>query len=60
MVLYAAGVSQRKAVEVLSLLLGQRYAHKTISAMTREVLQAVAAFRQRPLPEAIALSLIHI
>jgi len=46
--LYAAGVSQRKAAEVMSLLLGHRYAHETISAMTGEVLQAVAAFRQRP------------
>jgi transposase-like protein len=47
--LYAAGVSQRKAAEVMSLLLGHRYSHETISAMTEEVLQAVEAFRRRPL-----------
>jgi putative transposase len=52
--LYAAGVSQRKAAEVMSLLLGHRYSHETISAMTEEVLQAVEAFRRRPLPEEMA------
>jgi putative transposase len=31
--LYAAGVSQRKAAEVMSLLLGHRYSHETISAL---------------------------
>jgi putative transposase len=51
---YAAGVSQRKAAEVMSLLLGHRYSHETISAMTEEVLQAVEAFRGRPLPEEMA------
>jgi putative transposase len=52
--LYATGVSQRKAAEVMSLLLGHRYSHETISAMTEEVLQAVEAFRRRPLPEEMA------
>jgi transposase-like protein len=52
--LYAAGVSQPKAAEVMSLLLGHRYSHETISAMTEEVLQAVEAFRRRPLPEEMA------
>jgi putative transposase len=52
--LYAAGVSQRKVAEVMSLLLGHRYSHETISAMTEEVLQAVEAFRRRPLPEEMA------
>jgi putative transposase len=52
--LYAAGVSQRKAAEVMSFLLGHRYSHETISAMTEEVLQAVEAFRRRPLPEEMA------
>jgi putative transposase len=52
--LYAAGVSQRKAAEVMCLLLGHRYSHETISAMTEEVLQAVEAFRRRPLPEEMA------
>jgi putative transposase len=52
--LYAAGVSQRKAAEVMSLLLGHRYSHETISALTEEVLQAVEAFRRRPLPEEMA------
>jgi putative transposase len=52
--LYAAGVSQRKAAEVMGLLLGHRYSHETISAMTEEVLQAVEAFRRRPLPEEMA------
>ena len=51
---YAAGVSQRKAAEVMSFLLGHRYFHETISAMTEEVLQAVEAFRRRPLPEEMA------
>jgi putative transposase len=51
---YAAGVSQRKAAEVMSLLLGHRCSHETISAMTEEVLQAVEAFRRRPLPEEMA------
>ena len=36
--LYAAGVSQRKAAEVMSLLLGHRYSHETLSALTDEVL----------------------
>ena len=31
--LYAAGVSQRKAAEILSLLLGHRYSHETLSAL---------------------------
>jgi putative transposase len=51
---YAAGVSQRKAAEVMSFLLGHRYSHETISAMTEEVLQGVEAFRRRPLPEEMA------
>jgi putative transposase len=38
----------------MSLLLGHRYSHETISAMTEEVLQAVEAFRRRPLPEEMA------
>lgn len=29
--LYAAGVTQRKAAEVMSLLLGHRYTHETLS-----------------------------
>ena len=56
--LYAAGVSQRKAAEVMRLLLGHRYSHETISAMTEEVLQAVEAFRRRPLPEEMAF--VHL
>jgi Transposase and inactivated derivatives len=35
-------------------LLGHRYSHETISAMTEEVLQAVEAFLRRPLPEEMA------
>jgi transposase-like protein len=35
-------------------LLGHRYSHETISAMTEEVLQAVEAFRRWPLPEEMA------
>jgi hypothetical protein len=38
----------------MGLLLGHRYSHETISAMTEEVLQAVEAFRRRPLPEEMA------
>ena len=56
--LYAAGVSQRKAAEVMRLLLGHRYSHETISAMTEGVLQAVEAFRRRPLPEEMAF--VHL
>ena len=58
--LYAAGVSQRKAAEILSLLLGHRYSHETLSARkvasltTDEVLEAAGAFRTRPLPEEMA------
>ncbi|WP_253665066.1 transposase, partial [Thermus scotoductus] len=48
--LYAAGVSQRKAAEVMSLLLGHRYTHETISAITDQVLEAAEAFQKRPLP----------
>lgn len=52
--LYAAGVSQRKAAEVFSLLLGHRYTHETISAITDQVLEAAEAFRMRALPEEMA------
>ncbi|VCU54923.1 hypothetical protein TTHNP4_00332 (plasmid) [Thermus thermophilus] len=52
--LYAAGVSQRKAAEVMSLLLGHRYTHETISAITDQVLEAAEAFQKRPLPEEMA------
>lgn len=52
--LYAARVSQRKAAEVMSLLLGHRYTHETLSAITDEVLKGAEAFRQRPLPEEMA------
>lgn len=53
--LYAAGVSQRKAAEVMSLLLGHRYTHETISAITDQVLKGVKEFAERPLPEEMAL-----
>ncbi len=52
--LYAAGLSQRKAAEVLSLLLGHRYTHETVSAITDGVLERVEGFRRRPLPEEMA------
>ncbi len=52
--LYAAGLSQRKAAEVMSLLLGHRYSHETLSTLTDEVLEAAEAFRRRPLPEEMA------
>ena len=52
--LYAAGVSQRKAAEILSLLLGHRYSHETLSALTDQVLEAAGAFRTRLLPEEMA------
>jgi transposase-like protein len=35
-------------------LLGHRYSHETISAMTEGVLRGVEAFRRRPLPEEMA------
>ncbi len=54
MALYAAGVSQRKAAEILSLLLGHRYSHETLSALTDQVLEAAGAFRTRLLPEEMA------
>jgi len=44
--LYAAGVSQRKAAEVMSLLLGHRYTQETISGLTDQVLEGTEAFRQ--------------
>lgn len=53
--LYAAGLSQRKAAEVMSLLLGHRYTHETISAITDQVLEGAEAFCRRPLPEEMAL-----
>ena len=56
--LYAAGVSQRKAAEVMCLLPGHRHSHETISAMTEEVLRAVEAFRRRPLPGEMAF--VHL
>ena len=37
--LYASGVTQRKAAEVLQLLFGMRYTHQTISTLTDQVLQ---------------------
>lgn len=52
--LYTAGVSQRKAAEGMRLLLGHRYSHETLSALTDEVLGAVEAFRRRLLPEEMA------
>ncbi|SDE93450.1 hypothetical protein SAMN04488243_11655 [Thermus arciformis] len=60
--LYAAGVRQRKAAEIPSLLLGHRYSHETLSALTDEVLEAAGharrayleAFRTRSLPEEMA------
>jgi transposase-like protein len=52
--LYAAGVSQRKAAEVMGLLLGHRYTHETISAITDQVLKGVKEFAERPLPEDMA------
>ena len=49
--LYAAGVSQRKAAEVMSLLLGHRYTHETISALTDQVLKEVEGMlRERYAP----------
>jgi putative transposase len=48
--LYAAGVSQRKAAEVMGFLLGHRYSHGAISAMTEEVLQAVGPSAGGPCP----------
>lgn len=53
--LYAAGVTQRKAAEVLSLLLGHRYTHETLSSLTDQVLRAAEQYRQRPLPEELAV-----
>lgn len=56
--LYAAGVSKRKSAEVMSLLLGHRYSHETVSALTDQVLEKVSAFRQRPLPVALPETLL--
>jgi transposase-like protein len=54
--LYAAGVTQRKAAEVLSLLLGHRYTHEILSSLTDQVLQAAEQYRQRPLPEELGIT----
>lgn len=40
---------------MLSLMLGHQYTHETRSALTHQVLQGAKAFRQRPLPEKMAL-----
>lgn len=48
------GVSRRKAAEVLSLLLGHRDSHETVSALAGGVLQVAGAIRPRPLPEEMA------
>lgn len=45
--LYAAGVTQRKAAQVMSLLLGHRYTHEILSAITDGVLEKEEAFRRR-------------
>ncbi len=50
----AIALTQRKAVEVMSLLLGHRYTHETVSALTDQTLERLEAFRQRPLPEELA------
>ncbi|KIX84396.1 IS256 family transposase [Thermus filiformis] len=52
--LYASGVSHRKAAEILGLLLGHRYSHETLSALTDQVLEAAESFRRRPLPPELA------
>jgi len=50
--------SQHKAAEVMSLLLGHRCSHETLSALTDEVLGAAEAFRRRLLPEEMAF--VHL
>ncbi|RIH89182.1 Transposase, Mutator family [Meiothermus luteus] len=50
----AAGVTQRKAAEGMSLLLGHRYTHETKGAITDEVLEKAEAYCGRPLPEEMA------
>jgi len=55
---YAARVSQRKAAKVVSFLLGHRYAHETLSALTDQVLEAARVFRKRPLSEEMAF--VHL
>jgi transposase-like protein len=52
----AAGVSQRKAAEIPGLLLGHRYSHETLSALTDQVLEAAEAFRKRALPSEMAFA----
>ncbi len=53
--MYAAGVSQRKAAEILSLLLGHRFSHETLSALTdRSPGRQQEAFRAAALPEEMA------
>ncbi len=56
--IYAAGVSDRKISDVLSLLLGHRYSHQTISQITELVMDRVEAFRSRPLEERYAIVFI--
>ena len=55
---YAVGVSDRKISDVLSLLLGHRYSHQTISQITELVMDRVEAFRNRPLEERYAIVFI--
>jgi transposase-like protein len=49
-VLYTTDMKHRKAAEVMSLLLTITPPHETRGAMADGVLQAVEAFRRRPLP----------
>lgn len=53
--MYAAGVTDRKVSDVLSLFLGHRYSHQTISQVTELVMDRVDAFRHRPLENRYAI-----
>ena len=43
--MYAAGVTDRKVSDALSVFLGHRYSHQTISQVTEMVMYRVDAFR---------------
>jgi transposase-like protein len=53
----ASALSHRKAAEILVLLLGHRYSHETLSALTDQVLEAAESSRRRPLPPGDGLRL---
>jgi transposase-like protein len=48
-----------KAAKILSLLMGHRSSHETLSALTDQVLETAECFRRRPLPPEMAFVYLH-